>query len=67
MDLESITPVGIRTESLRMIYASPLRSAERNQRDDARSGGPLFLGGLIVFDVLFIVLGLRQFRRKALT
>jgi hypothetical protein len=27
----------------------------------------LILGGLLVFDVLFIVLGLRQFRRKALT
>jgi ABC-2 type transport system permease protein len=29
--------------------------------------GGLILGGLIVFDVLFIVFGLRQFRRKALT
>jgi ABC-2 type transport system permease protein len=29
--------------------------------------GGLILGGLIGFDVLFVVLGLRQFRRKALT
>jgi ABC-2 type transport system permease protein len=27
----------------------------------------LILGGLVVFDLLFVVLGLRQFRRKALT
>jgi ABC-2 type transport system permease protein len=49
-----------------MVYASEgFRSALVPQFSHLPNG--LILGGLIGFDVLFIVLGLRQFRRKALT
>jgi ABC-2 type transport system permease protein len=49
-----------------MVYASEgFRSALVPQFPHLPGG--LILGGLVAFNVLFIVLGLHQFRRKALT